>query len=338
MICHLCYKELSPTDNKHIYFCAVRRANESKDETRFRFFEFNSGQTFDKIQLEDWYLSQQLSLVDIASKLGISYSAAQFLIRYFCLPLRSLKEATNTSRRKEKFKESCIKEYGVSNPSKSLLIKEKKKDTSLKNYGVDNVRKSAWFKEYYKKTMHQKYGVGSLPNRDGNMQKWWNSQTDEAKKLHMKSAQVGWKKFWNNASETTKNNIIQKRAENGSYVGNFGSSLEDRLSSVLTSNDISHTRQKWIGRNSYDFLIDGSKLIIEVNGDFWHMNPDLYGSTDMGCSYKNIPMTAEQIWQKDYTKKILAENSGYRVLYIWESDFKRLTDAELFEVVFQQLL
>lgn len=43
---------------------------------------------------------------------------------------------------KEKFKQSCIKKYGVENPSQSEEIKNRKIETCLNNYGVVNPSKS----------------------------------------------------------------------------------------------------------------------------------------------------------------------------------------------------
>lgn len=69
----------------------------------------------------------------------------------------------------------------------------------------------------------------------------------------------------------------------------------------------------------YDIKV-GNK-IIEYNGDYWHANPNKF-------SYKNIftrnnqKMTAQQIWDNDKTKIEVAESQGYKVLTIWESDWK----------------
>ena len=66
----------------------------------------------------------------------------------------------------------------------------------------------------------------------------------------------------------------------------------------------------------YDFCYKNK--IIEFNGDFWHMNPNLFESTDIN---KITKRTAEEIWNKDEEKRKVAEDNGFDVLYIWESDF-----------------
>jgi G:T-mismatch repair DNA endonuclease (very short patch repair protein) len=67
------------------------------------------------------------------------------------------------------------------------------------------------------------------------------------------------------------------------------------------------------GKAQYDFLID-KKIILEVHGDFWHGNPDLYTT-----------FTERQIYKKerDVEKQKLAEENGYRYLIVWESQIKQ---------------
>ena len=69
---------------------------------------------------------------------------------------------------------------------------------------------------------------------------------------------------------------------------------------------------------AYDFCL--GKKIIEINGDYWHANPKIYDKKFIN-SVKN--MTAIEIWEYDNNKKICAENHGYEILYIWESDYNQ---------------
>lgn len=67
---------------------------------------------------------------------------------------------------------------------------------------------------------------------------------------------------------------------------------------------------------SYDFKF-GNK-IIEFNGDFWHMNPDIYDS-DYIHPYSNL--SAEEKWKIDEIKLNCAFQNGYEVLTIWEQEY-----------------
>ena len=59
--------------------------------------------------------------------------------------------------------------------------------------------------------------------------------------------------------------------------------------------------------------------MIEFNGDYWHCNPKKFKHDFFNKSKK---MTAQQIWDNDKKKIETAESQGYKVLTIWESDWK----------------
>jgi hypothetical protein len=60
---------------------------------------------------------------------------------------------------KDKFKKTCLEKYGVEHPSKSQEIKNKKIETSLTNYGVEYPTQNKEVREKTKKTCLEKYGV-----------------------------------------------------------------------------------------------------------------------------------------------------------------------------------
>lgn len=71
----------------------------------------------------------------------------------------------------------------------------------------------------------------------------------------------------------------------------------------------------------YDFIDIDNNKIIEYNGDMYHANPMYYIETDNPHPFrKNI--TAKDIWDKDFHKIKLAEDNGFEVLTIWDSEFR----------------
>jgi G:T-mismatch repair DNA endonuclease (very short patch repair protein) len=61
--------------------------------------------------------------------------------------------------------------------------------------------------------------------------------------------------------------------------------------------------------------------MIEYNGDDYHGNPNKYKPTDKPNPFrKNI--TAQEIWDRDKRKKLLAEQHGFEVLVIWDSEYR----------------
>ena len=66
----------------------------------------------------------------------------------------------------------------------------------------------------------------------------------------------------------------------------------------------------------YDIAV-GNK-IIEYYGDFWHSNPKICSPDFVNPRTK---LTASNKWIQDQEKINFAQNQGYEVLVIWESDF-----------------
>lgn len=78
-----------------------------------------------------------------------------------------------------------------------------------------------------------------------------------------------------------------------------------------------YIKDKTTGRAyAYDFCY--KNIIIEFNGDYWHMNPSKYTADDIN---KTTKQRAVDKWNEDSYKKSLAEKYGYKVLVIWESEF-----------------
>jgi len=78
----------------------------------------------------------------------------------------------------------------------------------------------------------------------------------------------------------------------------------------------------------YDFVDLPNKKIIEYNGDEYHANPKIYEATDYPHPFrKNI--TAQEIWDKDVRKRLAAEENGFEILTIWDSEYRRYKDEIL---------
>ena len=79
----------------------------------------------------------------------------------------------------------------------------------------------------------------------------------------------------------------------------------------------------------YDFAIPEKKILIEFNGDFWHMNPMKYIASDIQA---RTGRTASEVWENDREKKRVAEEFGYQIYVIWESDWKKRSDDIINEI------
>jgi len=71
----------------------------------------------------------------------------------------------------------------------------------------------------------------------------------------------------------------------------------------------------------YDFIDIENKKIIEYNGDMYHANPKKYKETDTPHPYRKNK-TSREIWESDKLKIKTAEDNGYKVLTIWDSEYR----------------
>ena len=93
--------------------------------------------------------------------------------------------------------------------------------------------------------------------------------------------------------------------------------LEKMIADELDKASISYYFQYFIVDNgickSYDFKIMGKPIIIEVDGDFWHGNPN------QANHYKNVDV----VRANDIIKTEMATAKGLHVVRLWESDIKK---------------
>jgi len=68
---------------------------------------------------------------------------------------------------------------------------------------------------------------------------------------------------------------------------------------------------------SVDIYIPSLKKIVEVYGDYWHCNPNIF-SKDM--YHNQLHMTANTKWEIDSIRKKKLESAGYTVDVVWESE------------------
>lgn len=109
----------------------------------------------------------------------------------------------------------------------------------------------------------------------------------------------------NPCSPNTIKKIFQKRKSN---------KLETFVSYILDKNNIKYDFQFFLSRNgickSYDFKIKDSNILLEIDGDYWHGNPKLEKHF-----YK-----IDEVKQNDLFKNKFAEENGYKIIRLWESD------------------
>lgn len=104
------------------------------------------------------------------------------------------------------------------------------------------------------------------------------------------------------------------------------SKTEMRVLNELTSHGLVDEHQFVLrneqGRRHYIYDIRVGNHLIEVNGDYWHANPRRYNAGDKIKFRGRGYVCVEDIWTRDIAKTNYAEDAGYTVHAVWESDIK----------------
>lgn len=361
--CPYC-NNILPSNGTHYYKCINKHLYTNKQEYKFGIIKSYIPYLCIKENLLLEYETNLKSLPDLLKEYNITYIDTYFLLDYFNIRKRTIKESIQKISIK-KYKKTCQEKYGVDNISQIESIKEKKRQTFIKHYGVDNIRK---VKEYYIKLdafMIEKYGKKRITNPEkvsiGNINYWnkldnityekrsniqknimlnkWKNISTEDKNIFKENCKKVWneekkathKLIWENLTDDEKNLRLNKLHNNSISL------LEIRISNILKDLNIEFSQQVSIKFKSVDFLLKNTNIIIEVQGDFWHANPNKYKKDDI-LKFPIHHTTAEIIWKKDEKKKIILEKAGYTIIYLWEYDIRKMDDEKLSEYVLFKLI
>jgi G:T-mismatch repair DNA endonuclease (very short patch repair protein) len=251
---------------------------------------------------------------------------------------RSSKEERKTKRYKDKYLSSIQEKYGdnITNVSQVQSVQKKKEETFAKNYGsyeeylsqcrtkmmesyVNNYKDSAIqldAMEKCKSTCLLRYGQENF------------GQGKEAKEKKAKTKKETIEK-WTYEERLSRTSNARASV---TQRGGFSSKPEKRIRFCLTELGIDFESNKHMWHYNYDMVF--GKYIIEVQGDFWHANPELYKADDLIMG----KIIARDLWIKDERKKKKANENGYTLIPIWENEITKKTDEELISLVEQKLI
>lgn len=328
--CPYCNQEIKP--GMHIYNCAKKhKIDKDKKEIKYDFIIYNFPILTKEFIIQK-YEKELWSLPDFNKEIGTDNKTVHFLVDYYEIHKRGLSESSELISQ-EKYKKTCMEKYGVDNCSKLESIQKKKEETFIKNYGVDNIFKHNEFKQYIAENnfawMYESSRKQRSVSQSKSIRHFWENVSDERKSEIHAYNKKQYQNWWFGLTDEERIIEIQKRTC-------YASRIETRVMKVLTDNNISFQSQVWIDRKSYDIKLSKTKIVIEVQGDFWHANPYRYNAEDILC-HPGGHITANELWQKDEAKRKLAEKYGYKVFYLWESFINKSTDEEIFNDIIKNI-
>ena len=295
------------------------------------------------------YYEQEMSMVDISEHFNIEYHHAQKMFKYLNLPIRGVKESTNTKRMKDKQAKTNLEKYGVENVfQRESIIRQNFEKRLLEEEGITNVFQRESVKQKIKETFKEKYTDDEIYYNyiKGSTLEYWIDklgETDGKKEYERicyekgKSSRLNYYQqlYGNEEGEKIYAEKLRKRA---SKSKTFYSILNDKMATLLKKHNITFKQELSLKRDddtnkrySYDFIIE-DVLLLEMNGDFWHANPNKYKKHDI-LHFPGRYVVAEDLWKKDEHKKQLAINKGYKFLTIWESDFHNMSEETILNLI-----
>ena len=277
------------------------------------------------------------SMLDMSKFLGCSYSSTERIMNELGRKRRTIKEATNMTQRKEKYKQTMLNNWGTphnfdkNNPSRIAWEKR-----LFEEEGITNVFQREDVKQKIKETFHERYTDEEIyynHAKGSNLQYWIEKLGEEEgikkyNEICNNKSKSGRLEYWiDKYGEEEGTELFQKRFKHRYYDG-----LNNKCAELLDKNNIEYEREFKIFKNNgyfaYDFKI--GNLLIELNGMYWHCSPKLYNAEDIVKFPNNLLIKAKDKWEYDARKRQFAIEHGYMIETIWEDE---LSEEKLLEVL-----
>lgn len=172
---------------------------------------------------------------------------------------------------------------------------------------------------------------------DGHMQK----QRDNYQNLSDEEKEIRRQRMANNERRRREADP-EKYREEKSRAGKIGMSKREAYTKTqpeiivenwLNENNIPNEYSPIMGdgnRNyQYDFIIKGKRILVEVNGDYWHGNPNKFNLDGSDGKRKLNDIQIAKI-ETDELKLEFAKSHNFEVIYIWEEEINNGDFSKLY--------
>lgn len=173
---------------------------------------------------------------------------------------------------KEQIKQTHLEKRGVEYPTQDPDVRAKAIATNLEKYGVENVGQNEEFKQKIRESNLEKYGFEVATKSDEVKLKIRETRiaTGDIKTYNgktMKELAVEKDMFYSTFKSLVGKENNFARALNWEA---YRTSLEQQMMGFLDSVGIEYSQKFRVGTKKPDFYIPSSKLLIEVDGVYWH--------------------------------------------------------------------
>lgn len=117
---------------------------------------------------------------------------------------------------------------------------------------------------------------------------------------------------WSNPEKREKQSKRQIKILTDKNHNNKKTILESKFEELLQSFNIEYKYQYPVETGIFDFFVPSKNLLIEVDGDFYHCNPDKVLEPKYPIQFRTII--------NDRRKNLISERNNFTLLRFWESD------------------
>lgn len=233
MIC-LCGKELVLVHKMHYNKCCSK--DMSYKEFKYQVYIKNFPElTYEN--LYDLYVNKNYTLPMFKKEFGCNYKTLQFILTYYGIKQRTIKESINLESVRNKCKETCLERYGVDNPTrKDTPAYLKREQTILERYGSTNIFSSKSFMNEMKKDdiWLERFGLTYHEFRSKRSSDVWKNKSSKDRE------------------DWLKNSICNEKGETG---------IEKKFREMLEHYKLEYTPQFYIDGKFFDFYTEGVPIV-----------------------------------------------------------------------------
>lgn len=144
----------------------------------------------------------------------------------------------------------------------------------------------------------------------------WKNNISKARKEFLANGGEPWNKGKKGLQVAWNKGLPREQQPFYGYEPKNISNLEKEYGELFLSG---YEPNKQVTKYRVDFINEEAKHIVEIYGDYWHCNPELF---EEDYHHSQLNKTAKEKWEFDNKRKIYLEQLGYIVDVIWETDAK----------------
>jgi very-short-patch-repair endonuclease len=240
---------------------------------------------------------------------------------------KSRRMSENNPMAGKKFYDIWVEKYGkeVADQKRLEHIQKCKIQSSLHNPMAGKTIYDVWLKKYGKEIADQK-----RETHRNNIKKAYHEKSDEEKDLFRKQQSESQKKMM------LKDPVhYRKIKQYAAYVsihsqGHFKQSGPERkVEQWLLEHNVNFISSIIMNKYQYDFLLKDFRVLVEVQGDYWHTNPQFYGH----LKFLELRECLRIKIIVDLLKAKFAIEHNFGLIRIWENEINSGNFSKLEEVI-----